>query len=259
VCFYAINAALEPESLPQEAAGEAVLLVNYFGLKHASLRRFEGQRANLIMDQCQALFSPPLAGLGTVYSPRKFVGVADGGYLHSDCDRRHSLPVDESYLRYQPYLQRADSGARAAYAAYREVEQSLGDLPPARMSALTARLLASVDYAYVVQRRRANYALLHAALADLNQLVLPLDQEAVPLVYPLLIDVPGLRDYLIGQNVFVAQYWPDPDGLLPGHTFSRCLADKLIPLPIDQRYGAAEMQHIVSLVYAGVEVKSRYG
>ena len=36
---------------------------------------------NLIIDNAQAFFAKPLLGIDTFYSPRKFVGVSDGGIL----------------------------------------------------------------------------------------------------------------------------------------------------------------------------------
>lgn len=65
---------------------EAVVLVNYFGLCRAqvdtALARLPRQQC--VVDNSQAFFESPSDCLGTVYSPRKFFGVPDGGLLHTN-------------------------------------------------------------------------------------------------------------------------------------------------------------------------------
>jgi hypothetical protein len=250
VSYYRVTADLEPADLEPPAADEAILLINYFGLKDATMQRYASAYNNVIVDQCQALFSSPLPGLGSIYSPRKFVGVADGGYLSSGLKVAAALPVGESSQRYQHCLKRIDAGAPAAYTDYQSAETLLSKQTPALMSRLTRSVLASIDYGVVSQRRRENFTKLHASLSDLNQLSLEFDEQAVPMAYPFVIDAPGLREHLIEQGIYVACYWPDPDGLLPGDPVREMLSSHLLALPIDQRYGASEMQLIAELVVA---------
>jgi len=60
-----------------------LLYVNYFGIcslqETQLLKRFNSNQ--LIFDHSQAFYAPPLDGLATIYSPRKFFGVPDDGYL----------------------------------------------------------------------------------------------------------------------------------------------------------------------------------
>lgn len=250
VAYYRLTAELEPLDLPAPTANEAVLFINYFGLKEATVRRYAAEYDNAIVDQCQALFAAPLPGLGSIYSPRKFVGVADGGYLYSRVEVPATLDMDSSTDRYLPCLQRLDAGAPKAFAAYQKVEAALSQQQPALMSRLTRSILASIDYDAISRRRRENYALLHARLAGLNRFSEALAGEAVPMVYPFLTETQGLREYLIRHGIYVARYWPDPDGLLPPDPVSQTVSQQLLPLPIDQRYGASEMQRVAELVTA---------
>ena len=59
--FYPITLDLEPVDFAP-AADEAALLVNYFGLKGAMVQRYAAAYNNIIIDQCQALFSKPAQG-----------------------------------------------------------------------------------------------------------------------------------------------------------------------------------------------------
>ena len=247
--FYPITLDLEPVDFAP-AADEAALLVNYFGLKGAMVQRYAAAYNNIIIDQCQALFSKPAQGLGSFYSPRKFVGVADGGFLYSAPEVSRKLPVDESSHRYQHCMRRMDAGAPAAFSGYQRAELQLSEAPPALMSRLSQAVLASIDYDAISQRRRDNFAILDANLSGLNRLSVKLDETSVPMVYPLVTDTPGLREHLIERGVYIARYWADPDGFLPRDPVSEMLSSRLVPLPIDQRYGAREMQLIVELVTA---------
>lgn len=250
VSYYKVTADLEPADLAPPSTDEAILLINYFGLKDTMVRHYASAYNNIIVDQCQALFASSLSGLGSFYSPRKFVGVADGGYLSTRLEVAEALPMSESSQRYQHCLQRIDAGAPAAFTAYQSAEKQLSDLPPALMSRLTRSVLASIDYDFVSQRRRENFNKLHAGLSGFNQLSLELDDQAVPMVYPFVFDAPGLREHLIKQGIYIARYWPDPEGLLPEDPVSEMFSRHLLPMPIDQRYGASEMQLLVELVAA---------
>jgi len=80
---YALDAQLQPAQLPPLASGEWLLYVNYFGLCDAAVERLLAHypAGQLIIDQSQAFYSPARPCLANIYSPRKFFGVPDGGYL----------------------------------------------------------------------------------------------------------------------------------------------------------------------------------
>ena len=83
--FYHINEQLEPIENIVLQEGEAFLYTNYFGLKQSCVERLaKVYGKQLIVDNAQAFFAPRLDGIDTFYSPRKFFGVADGGYLYID-------------------------------------------------------------------------------------------------------------------------------------------------------------------------------
>lgn len=81
VRFYSLDAAFAPADDLQPENGDWVLAVNYFGLvdnlAQSLMERFNPQQ--IVWDHSQAFFSAPQLGLATIYSPRKFFGVPDGG------------------------------------------------------------------------------------------------------------------------------------------------------------------------------------
>lgn len=248
--FYPVNKDLEPQALPALKAGDALICNNYFGLKQACIGRLaQHYGSQLIVDNAQAFYAAPLPGIDAVYSPRKFFGVPDGGFAYCHAPFSGELPQDVSWQRMEHLLRRHDEGAEAGYAAFRANSEQLAESPLRRMSSLTQALLRSADTARAAQARRANYAQLHAALEASNLLSLPMAAEAVPLVYPYLVPRGAeLRRRLIAEKIFVAAYWPNVTEWAAPGTWEHTLATDLLALPIDQRYGPAEMQRILDAI-----------
>ena len=68
------------------------------------------------------------------------------------------------------------------------------------------------------------------------------------MVYPYLTKDGSLRRRLIEERVFVATYWPNVLQWCGEGDQEYRLAERLLPLPIDQRYGRAQMERIAALV-----------
>lgn len=228
---------------------EWLVYVNYFGIRTGYARSLLTcfDPASLVIDSSQALFSPPLDCLATVYSPRKFLGVPDGGWLVS------SLPVaepdlmdDGSFERSVSLLKRAAFSPEDAYADHQKAERILFHQEPKRMSSLTRRMLSGIDYQEICRIRNSNFAYLHAQLSHLNALSLdPVDIDGA-LCYPLFTQKAGLRDFLIKQRIFVPTYWKDVLELVSPSDLETHLVQELIPLPCDQRYGEQELNRVVA-------------
>lgn len=109
-------------------------------------------------------------------------------------------------------------------------------------------MMQGIDYEMVAKRRRANYQLLQEALSKENNLELPLEDDAVPMVYPYLVPVKGLREKLIENKIFVARYWPNVLESTTPDDIDYLLAYQMQPLPIDQRYGEEEMNEICKII-----------
>ncbi|MBQ6275437.1 MAG: hypothetical protein IJK62_01865 [Bacteroidales bacterium] len=247
--FYRINELLEPAILPELKAKEAFLYTNYYGLKQQCVERLASKYGKqLIVDNAQAFYSVPLYGIDTFYSARKFFGVADGAYLYTDKKLAQEFQQDVSYERMSHLLKRADIGAEAGYKDFRGNDDSLCNQEIKRMSKLTESILASIDYKAISQKRRQNYAFLNDALGDSNLIHLDMDEDAVPMVYPYLTQDPSLKQRLIENKIFVATYWPNVFGWCFSQDLEYNLANNLLSLPIDQRYGKTDINCIMELV-----------
>lgn len=247
--FYHINLQFEIADDIHLQENEALLYTNYFGLKQRYVEQLaEKYQGLLIVDNTQAFYARPIPGIDTFYTCRKFFGVADGAYLYTDILLDDEIEQDISYDRMAHLLKRIDLSPEAGYADFRKADDGLDHQPIRKMSRLTQRMMQSLDYNVAVQRRRKNYLILHAALGQNNKLKLPLEDDAVPMIYPYLTGKDGLRERLIEYRIFVARYWPNVLEWSAQNDIEYMLAVMMQPLPIDQRYGEEEMNRIIYVI-----------
>lgn len=246
---YHINEQLELRELPDLKEGEAFLYTNYYGLKQAYVEHLAQKYGNrLIVDNAQAFYAEPIAGIDTFYSPRKFFGVADGGYLYTTALLQQDFPQAKSMSRMGHLLTRIEEGAEAGYLEFRHNDDSLDELPIQKMSKITEAILCSIDYEAVRRRRRKNYEEMAKHLADSNSIHLPMDEAAVPMVYPFLdVRERDWRNKMKEQRIFIPKFWPNVVSY--GHfDYEEMLADRIMPLPIDQRYNEEDMKRIIEII-----------
>lgn len=247
--FYHIDIHFEIRDRFTLKEGEALLYTNYFGLKQRYVEQLAEKIGNrLIVDNTQAFYAKPLSGIDTFYTCRKFFGVPDGAYLYCDKKLDAEIEQDYSYDRVAHLVKRIDLSAEEGFIDFRRVDDGLDNQPIHKMSKLTQRMMQGIDYEAAAQRRRANYLMLHEALGKENNIELPLEDDAVPLVYPYLVPVKGLREKLIENKIFVARYWPNVLDWTTKVEMEYLLAYKMQPLPIDQRYGVTAMKKIMSVL-----------
>ena len=72
-----------------------------------------------------------------------------------------------------------------------------------------------------------------------------MDADAAPFCYPFLPARPSLHEALWRRDVFVPRLWPDVIARTgPRFARERDLAARLLPLPVDHRYGGDDMQRV---------------
>ena len=243
--FYPVGADLRPKALKTED-DEWFYLVNFYGqLPADELQSIAERVPRLIVDNAQAYFDLPLKGVDTLYTCRKFLGVPDGGFVYTDAPERE-LPADESRERMDFVLGRFERPAGEYFAAAAQNNEALS-MEPKRMSALTENLLHAVDYERVKRIRTENFRRLHEGLGERNLLKVRLTEGGY--AYPLMLpEGQTIRKKLIEQKIFVPMLWPNVPGQQPEDSEACRLAEQILPLPCDQRYGAEEMDFIIRAV-----------
>lgn len=237
--------------------GDLVLLIHYFGFPNttfpAALLKRRG--AVLIEDGSQGLFVKQQYPESSciVYSPRKFLGVPDGGLMASlrghsfDLGILESPPAEwwKSALVVAQMRREFDLLGRESrwFPLFRQVEENF-PLGPYRSSDLTKVLMETgTDYPFIKRTRRQNYL---ALLERLKQYALlpELDGETVPLGFPVCVDA-RLRDkvleILYGQRIYAPVHWRI-EGIVPEeHCESHSLSQRILTLICDQRYTISDM------------------
>ncbi len=246
--LYGLGPTLAPAPIPRIRPGELLVLINAFGTLDAVVAELAAALGDgLVVDNTQAFFAREIPGAWAFNSARKFFGVPDGAYLYPP--RRMAAPAPaDSHLSVEHLIARLGGDPEAGYRGFREHEVLLSDAQPG-MSRLAARILAAVDYRRVAETRRRNYALLHARLGSENRLEADLDAVHVPMCYPFLPRGRLEREVLIARRIFVPRFWQSVLDR-PGDDFAweRQLAARLLPLPVDQRYGEEDMEHVARTV-----------
>ncbi len=254
--FYHINEQLEPAIKLTPKDNEAVLYVNYFGLKNRYADTFCYAYHNTILDQTQAFYS----GQGnkyddrrikcdTFYSCRKYFGVPDGAYLYTNCLLDEELPQDESFERMTFLTKRVDRSAQEGYADFQANDKVLCGVGLKCMSKLTEAMMQGIDYSAKSNKRIHNFHVLDKALRETNRFKWEMDYGTVPLVYPYYVENGArLRWTLIENQVFCARYWPNVLEWCKANDLEYKLAENLVCIPIDQRYGEEDMNGIISII-----------
>lgn len=247
---YYLTPDLEPD-LKALGDGEWIVCVNYFGTaSEEKIRRIANRFGNVIFDNTQAFYARPVLDgkCMNVYSPRKFVGLIDGGYLvwSGSAEVDGDYPTDVSWERGGFLLKSVELGTNSAYRDNLDSKTCLAD-GIRRMSALTQKMLKSVDYADLSDRRDRNYRVLIERFRGVNALKLPMDGYA-PFVYPLAVEDPELRKKVVEKRIYVPQWWKYLLGEVPDNSLEAWLSRWLLPLPIDHRYTERDMNDMADIV-----------
>jgi hypothetical protein len=267
VHYYEMGFGLKPEStdwLGKIRKRDVVLAINYFGIGRNDqlMRDAKSRGAWVVEDACQALWAQPDASVAdfTIYSPRKFVGLPDGGILRINTDKpvlKHlTKPVPASASWWMDAMDacvvRAEfdrgQGDRRWFELFQKAEanQPCGAVEISSFSRFA--LENYFDWDAIANARGKNYRALATELADVA-LYPKLPTHAVPLGFPIRSEHRDrIRERLFKEQIFPPIHWPIA-GIVPARfTESHRLANEILTLPCDQRYDVSTMKRIAGLV-----------
>ena len=238
VAYYSIGMDFRPQIKNWDGW---LYVVNFYGQLTNEYLSSLGK--NVIVDNAQAYFQEPISGIDTLYTCRKFFGVADGAILYTD----KTIPVsqqDESFERMRFLLGRYERTASEFYQEYVANNHLFCDEPIKKMSRLTENLLHGIDYEFVRQRRTENFTFLQDSLGSINKLTLHIPDGAF--MYPLYIENGAqLRKELQKKKIYIPTLWPAVFNVCDKTELEYDMAMNILPLPVDQRYGETELGYIV--------------
>ena len=199
--YYSIQKNWIPEEF-ELGDGEWLYCVNYYGqLSNDLIKQLKDKYENIIIDNTQAYFQPPVNGIDTIYTCRKYFGVSDGAILFTDKTIDNELEQDKSLERMKFVLGRFENSANEYYQLSHDNNMDFDKEPIKEMSKITNNLLHSIDYQKVKEIRKDNYQYLNSKLGSINKLNLL--QPEGPFAYPFLVENGDiLRDKLIKEKIF---------------------------------------------------------
>ena len=225
-------------------------IVNFYGQLSNEYLSMLGDR--IIVDNAQAYFQEPIQNIDTLYTCRKFFGVADGAILYTD-SKLEIEERDESYERMNFLLGRYERTASEFYQEYVDNNKFFRNEPIKLMSKLTENLLHGIDYEMVKKKRTGNFSYLHRQFSSINKLRLTVPQGAF--MYPLYIENGAeVRKRLQTKKIFIPTLWPAVFDNCDEDEFEYDLAKNILPIPVDQRYEEQDMQYIVEEIANAIKL-----
>lgn len=245
--FYHIDDHFKPVDISL-VDGEWLYVMNYYGqLTKEYINALKMKYERIIVDNAQAYFDLPIPETDTLYTCRKFFGVADGAFLYTDAIFDEELQIDESFERMRFLLGRFERTASEFYNEYSANNHVFASEPIKRMSKLTANLLHGIDYGFVKDRRTANFKLYHEKLKVINKLDLREVEGAFS--YPILLENGSeLRKVLQKNKIYIPTLWPNVLNEAEGNRTELFMVANILPLPCDQRYTLENIESICEVL-----------
>ena len=244
--YYSVGKDFLPRNLPDKLDGW-LYIVNYYGqLSNHIIKSFADKYKNIIADYAQSYFQMSPDGIDTLYTCRKFFGVADGAILYTD--KFIQIPeTDESFSRMGFLLGRYERSASEFYSEYAKNNDFFENQPIKMMSKLTYNLLHAIDYEKVKIRRTDNFITLHNAFENINKLTLTIPEGAF--MYPLyVVNGAAVRSRLQQLKIYIPTLWADTFDVCYKDDIQCHMAQNILPLPCDQRYDRKDMEYIIELL-----------
>lgn len=246
--YYHISKNFEPIFNRVFGEDEWLYIVNFYGqLDNDYLIAWKQKYGCVIVDNAQSYFQMPVEGMDTLYTCRKYFGVADGAFVYTDTELNRELPQDESFERMNFLLGRFECGANEFYSEYVENNKLFAIEPVKQMSRLTKNLLHGIDYEGIAKKRQDNFNYLDSQFCDMNELRLKSVYGAF--MYPLLIqNGVTVRKELQKEKIYIPTLWSNVLEECPKDSMEYHYAADILPIPVDQRYGIEDMKYLVEVI-----------
>jgi hypothetical protein len=258
--YYPLSEALLPriDYLSEQIAdGDHVLVIDYFGRpptsEFVSLAR-DRPGVGWLEDCAQALDPPESAWADwLLYSPRKLLGVPDGGLLvasRATLGPLATLPLTDfafalpSVERFEDF---DETDNARWYGKYVAEENALG-VGLQQMSRLSLEVLKGSDLRADSTARHSNYRILYQRLREWAFFPQP-QISFTPLGFPVRVkSAHSLAKRLSERRIFAARHWSRLPSDRSLFAMEHRLAEELLTLPCDYRYGEPEMHRVADIV-----------
>jgi dTDP-4-amino-4,6-dideoxygalactose transaminase len=265
VRFYGVTRDLRigsVEWVENVSQGDLVLLIDYFGFPcdGSACRAVQARGAWVLEDASHALLSSHVGRHANfiIYSPRKMLAVPDGGVLvirnFDNWPVIELKPAPPAWVlkTIEALVLRREfdihGGERYFFPLFQQIEAST-PVGAYEMSGLTQLLLEhSFDYPAIAHARRQNYQKLATILRHVA--IFPdLHDNVVPLGFPIRIPCRDrVRRGLFLKDIYPPIHWSVPQQVPRDFADSYRLAEEIMTLVCDQRYGISDMERVAEIV-----------
>ncbi|MCR5773015.1 MAG: hypothetical protein K6G87_17460 [Butyrivibrio sp.] len=232
---------------------DAVLLVNYFGVRRPDINSWMKTGAKLIIDNCQAFYSEPVMADNVLnfYSFKKDFGTPDGAFVIGSHVEDYHLDIEDGLSKCDYLLGSLVEGTNKWYKRKKEVDEEIASYK-LQASTITRMMIKAIDYEGVKSIRVANFKLYEEALGADN--LIKCDEDSVPYLYPLNLGI-DIRKALIEKMIFIPTLWADTlEDKFEGSD-EYLLSKNTLFMPIDQRYDEKDIKYIIDIVNSIIKSK----
>lgn len=253
------------KDLEELSQGDILYVVNLFGKKEneETIKRiatFKESEVIVIEDLTLALFSEGSeVGYGdyVIGSVRKWLPQPDGGFIAS----QYALPdfkkeqaayeysfnyIIAQIMKYEYLNDTKLDKQQFLNFSNKAMESLFSDYTIREMSAISKKILNSVDFAEVAKMRKNNYRYLYKCLSNIDELKLMVEpsDDTVPLGLVIATeDRDSLFCYLVQNNIYCNIHWrPNESTML--FDDSNYLSKHCLTIPCDQRYNYSHFDYI---------------
>lgn len=245
-----------------------VFIMNYFGalqpeeiLEQILFIKSENNFI-IIEDTTHSMFSKyETFGDYCVCSLRKWFAIPDGGVLYSKNplelsgveDLKRNTDIEKVYgmILKTLYLDKKIETNLLYRKILTDAEKKIDENEQIKkISYFSEYFLNFYDTLQITTKRKENYKHLLNEITNIGlKPVVKVVAEWCPFVLPIELDErDNLRKYLLENRVYCAIHWPLKDTPLYGNERSRKLSERILSLPIDQRYGSNEIAYLVNML-----------
>lgn len=247
--FYSINTALEIEDSINLKEGEAIIYCNFYGIKDSYVNDLIRQyNSQLIIDNSHAFFVKGYKDAISFTTARKYFGVPDGAFLYMPKSNIYNDFPRNSDVSVNHLVNRMLGLQEKAFKEFQNYEASLTSKIQS-VSILSEKILKTLDYNTIREKRNTNFQLYKDAFKSLNLIEIEKGVKDA-FCYPLLLQQPIEKKMLHKLNIFIPTYWQDVVDRENSEDYKveTTLTNYLLPLPIDHRYDEKDITRVIESI-----------
>ncbi len=233
---------------------DIVLVVDYFGTEVSmEFKEYVKEKQSVFWVEDAAHNLRPSGNWSdfTLFSPRKLIGVMDGGVLVQNSTKKQVIDFSNwnvnalsSQASIAPFLRFISPEHPDLYDVYR-VEESNLDFKLRSISEFTLWQLNNIAMNEKIQQRRENFAILREEFGDLLPTGLDFKAETIPFGFPVYVKNRDAIQRQLSENcIFAPIHWKNKKTSYSKRQASH--EETTLTIPCDHRYSNEDMEYVKS-------------